>query len=71
VHYIDIFRRLNENKVKYIVVGGLAVNFYGIPRMTYDIDLLLDLEEKNLSRFLALLKTWGFKPKMPNEKRDR
>jgi len=48
-----------------MVVGGIAVNLYGIPRMTYDIDLLLDLEDKNIEAFLKLLKSWGFKPKVP------
>jgi molybdenum cofactor biosynthesis enzyme MoaA len=62
--YISIFRELNQKKIKYIVVGGVAVNFYGIPRMTYDIDLLLDLEDKNLKKFLELLKGWNFKPKI-------
>jgi predicted nucleotidyltransferase len=63
--YLAIFKKLNEKRVKYIVVGGIAVNLYGIPRMTYDIDLILDIEDKNLERFLRLLKEWGFKPKVP------
>lgn len=63
--YLAIFKRLNEEKIKYIVVGGIAINLYGIPRMTYDIDLLLAIEDKNLKRFLQLLKAWGFKPKIP------
>lgn len=63
--YLGIFKILNENKIKYIIVGGMAVNFYGIPRATYDIDLLLYLEDKNLKKFLNLLKAWGFKPKVP------
>ena len=63
--YLGIFKTLNEKKIKYIVVGGMAVNFHGIPRMTYDIDLLLLLEDKNLKKFLSLMKSWGFKPKVP------
>lgn len=63
--YLSIFKRLNEEGIKYVVAGGIAVNLYGIPRMTYDIDLILDLEDKNLKRFLQLLKKWGFKPKVP------
>ena len=47
------------------MVGGIAVNLHGIPRMTYDIDLLLDMEDENLNRFLRLMKEWGFKPKVP------
>lgn len=63
--YLGIFKRLNEKRIKYIVVGGVAVNLYGIPKMTYDIDLILDLEDKNLKMFLGLLREWGFKPKLP------
>src|SRR3989344_9157006 len=63
--YLAIFKKLNEEKIRYIVVGGMAVNFHGIPRMTYDIDILIDLEDDNLKRFLRLMKNWGFKPKVP------
>ncbi len=63
--YASIFKKLNDEKIKYIVVGGLAVNLHGIPRMTYDIDLLLDIEETNIHKFLNLLSEWGFKPKAP------
>lgn len=63
--YLAIFDSLNKERIKYIVVGGMAVNFYGIPRMTYDIDLLVALENKNLKKFLRLVKKWNFKPKVP------
>lgn len=63
--YLAIFKKLNEKKIKYIVVGGIAVNLYGIPRMTYDIDLILELEDKNLTKFIKLMKGWDFKPKIP------
>lgn len=63
--YLAIFKKLNEKRIRYIVVGGIAINLYGIPRMTYDIDLLLDLEDKNIEEFLRLLRGWGFKPKVP------
>jgi hypothetical protein len=63
--YLGIFKEFNAKKIKYIVVGGLAVNFYGIPRMTYDIDILLKLDDKNVQIFLGLMKKWGFKPKVP------
>lgn len=65
--YLGIFRELNKKKIKYIVAGGIAVNLYGIPRATYDIDLLLKMEDNNLQKFLGLLKKWGFKPKVPVE----
>ena len=60
-----MFKKLNDNKIRYIVAGGLAVNLHGIPRLTYDVDLLVDMEEENLKRLLKLLKSLGFKPKVP------
>lgn len=63
--YLAIFKNLNEKGIRYIVVGGIAVNLYGIPRMTYDLDLILDLEDENIKKFLRLLKMWGFKPNVP------
>lgn len=63
--YLAIFKRLNEKRIKYIVVGGVAVNLYGIPRMTYDTDLIVDMQDRNLKAFLTLLKDWGFRPKLP------
>ena len=63
--YLEIFKKFNERKIQYIVVGGMAVNFHGIPRATYDIDLLVYLEDSNLKKFLSLMRRWGFKPKVP------
>ena len=63
--YRDIFKALNVRGIKYLVVGGTAINLYGIPRMTYDLDILLDLEPGNPEKFLSLVKGWGFKPKAP------
>ena len=63
--YIGIFKELNKKRIKYIVCGGLAVNLLGIPRMTYDIDLLVKMDDDNIGKLLKLLKSWGFKPKVP------
>ncbi|MEO8087271.1 MAG: hypothetical protein ABI763_10650 [Bacteroidota bacterium] len=46
-----LFGKLNEFNVRYVVCGGLAVNLHGVPRMTADIDIILDLEEGNLLQF--------------------
>ncbi len=41
------------------------MNLHGIPRMTADIDLYVDLEKVNASRFLAAMKALGFVPDVP------
>ncbi len=63
--YLGIFKKFNEQGIRYLVVGGVAMNLYGIPRVTYDIDILLDLEDANIREFTQLMKEWGFKPKVP------
>ena len=68
--YLGIFRELNKEGIKYVVCGGVAVNLWGIPRMTYDIDLLLEMSDANLKSFLSLVKEWGFEPKVPVDMMD-
>jgi len=63
--YIEIFRALQKEEVRYLVVGGLAMNLHGIPRMTADIDLFVDLDPDNVGRFLVAVKALGFVPSVP------
>ncbi len=62
---IKIFNTLNNYKVNYLVCGGLAVNIYGIPRMTADIDLLLDFNENNIQNFETAIKYLMFQSVIP------
>ena len=55
-YFEKVFRALNKEKVKYIVVGGVAVNLYGYARFTGDIDILLLLEEGNLEKMDRVMK---------------
>jgi len=68
--YRTIFKTLNEIGVDYLVVGGLAVNFHGVPRMTYDIDLMVQLQDDNLRKLASQLRAWGYKPRVPIELED-
>lgn len=55
VHFWTI---LNKHNVKYIMVGGFAVNLYGYTRATNDIDLLLKddlLNRQNLAKTFSEL----------------
>jgi hypothetical protein len=56
--------------IDYLVVGGLAVNFHGVPRMTYDIDLMILLQPENILKLVSQLTRWGYKPKTPVDPRD-
>ncbi|RLD12370.1 MAG: hypothetical protein DRI22_05375, partial [Caldiserica bacterium] len=61
----SILEELSKRNILFIVVGGVAVNLHGIPRMTYDIDILLKMEDENLRKFCSLMKEKGYKPKVP------
>lgn len=61
----SIFKEFNKLKVDYLVVGGLAVNFHGVPRMTYDVDLMILLQTENIAKLVSKLTGWGYRPKVP------
>ena len=63
--YLDLFRSLQAAEVRYLVVGGLAMNLHGIPRMTADIDLFLALDDANVRNFLAVAESFGYAPAVP------
>jgi predicted nucleotidyltransferase len=65
-----IFKELNGSDIDYLVIGGLAVNFHGVPRMTYDIDLMVLLESENILKLVGKLTQWGYRPKVPIDPKD-
>ena len=65
MEYLQLFAALFTHKVKYLICGGLAVNIYGIPRMTADIDLLLCFKDWNLERFNKVVEELSFKSHVP------
>jgi predicted nucleotidyltransferase len=53
----SIFRALAENGVRYLVVGGVAVNVHGYQRATQDLDLVVQLDRDNVLRALEALES--------------
>ncbi|TAK35661.1 MAG: hypothetical protein EPO28_14425 [Saprospiraceae bacterium] len=51
---------LNEKGVKYLVIGGFAVNFHGYPRYTKDIDFWIWLTPENIQKLLTAINDFGF-----------
>lgn len=60
-----IVRALNENSVRYLIAGGLAVNAHGYLRFTKDADLVIQLIPDNIKRTFAALEALGYKPLVP------
>lgn len=63
--YLELFRALEAHGVEYLVVGGLAVNLHGIPRVTMDVDLALAMEAENLRAFIAAAESLRLQPVAP------
>jgi hypothetical protein len=63
--YEKIFKSLNKEEIKYIVVGGVAVNLHGYMRFTGDLDILLLLDEKNLLKIDKLMRKMGYTERLP------
>ncbi len=51
---------LNEQNMRYVIVGGIAVMFHGVPRTTVDIDIILDMSDAELKEFTGFLKREKF-----------
>jgi len=49
-HVVTVLERL---ELRYFVTGSIASIYYGEPRLTNDIDVVVDLSEKSLSEFRA------------------
>ncbi len=63
--YQEFFKALNESRIEYLVVGGMAVSLHGIPRSTYDIDLLISFKPENIYSFWNKLNSLGWFPIVP------
>jgi len=62
-----LLQGLYDYNIRYLLVGGLAINLYGIPRTTVDIDVVLELTDENLRKFIKCMKKIGLKLKQPIE----
>jgi len=65
-----LFKALNDGGVRYIVVGGLAVVLHGHPRLTVDVDLVVDLDEEQARRAIDTLVALGLHPRVPVNPRE-
>jgi hypothetical protein len=75
----SVMKALGDHEVRYLLVGGLAVVAHGHGRMTHDIDLVIQLEHRNILSAFTALASLGYEPRVPiaaeafarSENRDR
>jgi hypothetical protein len=46
--------RLNKADIPYMISGSIAANYYTIPRMTRDIDIIIELKQDDIDEFVGL-----------------
>ncbi len=55
-----VFASFQKNDVRYLVIGGIAAVLYGVPRATFDLDILIEPTKENAQRLLDALNEIGF-----------
>lgn len=63
--YRKIFLALQKAEIKYLIVGGVAVNLYGYSRFTGDMDILMALDKENLKKMSAVMRHLGYIQRLP------
>ena len=54
-----VFKSLQQHDVKYVVIGGIAAVLYGVPRATFDVDILIEATPENAQRLIDALMDAG------------
>ena len=49
----DVFASLHKHEVRYVVIGGIAAVLHGVPRATFDLDILIEATPDNAERLLT------------------
>lgn len=51
----EVFASLHRHDVRYVVIGGIAAVLHGVPRATFDLDILIEATLENAQRLLDAL----------------
>jgi predicted nucleotidyltransferase len=62
---VNLLTALDETNVAFVLVGGQAMQLHGSQRNTVDVDLVLQMDDANLARFITVAKQFSLKPIIP------
>ena len=51
----DVFSSLQRHEVRYLIIGGIAAILYGVPRATFDLDILIEATPQNGQKLIDAL----------------
>lgn len=57
---LDVFASFQRHKVRYIIIGGIAAVLHGVPRATFDVDILIESSLENAQQLLDALMEANF-----------
>lgn len=63
--YLDLFRALDDHRVEYALIGGLAVALHGVERNTMDINISVVMSPENLQHLIVAARELGLTPMLP------
>jgi len=56
----EVTQRLEEAKIPYVISGSIAANYYTMPRMTRDIDIVVEMKASDVEKFSRLFRDHFF-----------
>lgn len=58
--FLQFLRAMQQREVRYMLIGGIAVNFHGFVRNTLDMDIWLAPTNQNRDLFYGVLRDLGY-----------
>lgn len=58
--FIKVIKILKKLKTPYMIVGGFAVSFWGEPRSTHDLDIVIEIKSKNKEKLVKIFRKNGY-----------
>lgn len=60
--WIELFELFEKHNVRYLVIGRIAINFYGHERLTKDLEVWISPDKENAANAFAAAKEFGVLP---------
>ena len=54
--FTSLIRRLSDNEVRFIIVGGAAATAHGSARLTLDLDVVYNRSDLNIDKMVVALR---------------
>lgn len=63
--YEEVIKEFHRQKVRYLIVGGIAQNLHDSMRATVGLDILVEMSDHNLKKIVQVLKGQGYRVRQP------